>query len=345
MGPPGTGKAETCLDLLRDCGYASLLIPVDNTFDVDSIEKKILPGLKSLSTIGVVFDCAHRSATEDAIGAIAKMTADAVTCPFGVVVTSGDDEKSKFIPEKIGDAATISTLTVPPYDLIYEVMLASEGFLQYEMLASLLVQFMEYCKDACSKQAYHDFGLRAGKHTVKAAASCHVNREVAALRSALLLNVVAGMAADDQALATAKLMELFVAEEALGEASRAIRVLELGQYRHGILCIAEDPEACKAQLQENFGSDRNPMKECAATPEAIGEAIDGIVHQKVLVNGKMEDMEALNTLLDDNKVLKLADKEVKLGDLVNIIFILTPDDVKNLSPASVSRCGRVYFPA
>ena len=50
----------------------------------------------------------------------------------------------------------------------------------------------------------------------------------------------------------------------------------------------------------------------------------------------------MNSLLDDNKVLCLPNNErIQLGPHVKMVFEV--DDLSEASPATVSRCGMVYF--
>jgi len=64
----------------------------------------------------------------------------------------------------------------------------------------------------------------------------------------------------------------------------------------------------------------------------------------IVVDGPVDSLwiESMNSLLDDNKVLCLANNErIQLGPHVRLLFEV--DNLNEASPATVSRCGMVYF--
>lgn len=68
------------------------------------------------------------------------------------------------------------------------------------------------------------------------------------------------------------------------------------------------------------------------------------LQQWIVLDGPQDTLwiENLNTVLDDSKVLCLSNGErIKLNDTMKMIF--ETDHMRNVSPATVSRCGIIYL--
>ena len=52
---------------------------------------------------------------------------------------------------------------VPDFELICEIMLVAEGFLEARLLARKFITLYSLCKELLSKQDHYDWGLRAIK--------------------------------------------------------------------------------------------------------------------------------------------------------------------------------------
>lgn len=78
------------------------------------------------------------------------------------------------------------------------------------------------------------------------------------------------------------------------------------------------------------------IRECSAS--------DPTEYKWILVDGPVDSLwiETMNSLLDDNKVLCLSNNEgISLGNHCKMMFEV--DDLSQASPATVSRCGMIYF--
>jgi len=54
-------------------------------------------------------------------------------------------------------------MVVPDFELICEIMLVAEGFLDARLLARKFITLYTLCKELLSKQDHYDWGLRAIK--------------------------------------------------------------------------------------------------------------------------------------------------------------------------------------
>ena len=62
-------------------------------------------------------------------------------------------------------------MVVPDFELIAEIMLVAEGFLEARLLARKFLTLYTLCKELLSKQDHYDWGLRAIKSVLVVAGS------------------------------------------------------------------------------------------------------------------------------------------------------------------------------
>ena len=62
-------------------------------------------------------------------------------------------------------------MVVPDYELIAEIMLVAEGFINARILARKFLTLYTLCKELLSKQDHYDWGLRAIKSVLVVAGS------------------------------------------------------------------------------------------------------------------------------------------------------------------------------
>lgn len=65
-------------------------------------------------------------------------------------------------------------MVVPDLELICEIMLVAEGFLEAKTLARKFITLYNLCKELLSKQDHYDWGLRAIKSLLVVAGSLKV---------------------------------------------------------------------------------------------------------------------------------------------------------------------------
>ena len=66
-------------------------------------------------------------------------------------------------------------MVVPDLELICEIMLVAEGFIEAKMLARKFITLYKLCKELLSKQDHYDWGLRAIKSLLVVAGSLKVS--------------------------------------------------------------------------------------------------------------------------------------------------------------------------
>ncbi|RLV89556.1 hypothetical protein DV515_00014816, partial [Chloebia gouldiae] len=176
-GPAGTGKTETTKDLGRALGVM--------VYSCGNIYK----GLSQTGAWGC-FDEFNRISVEvlSVVAVQVKSVQDAIrekkksfnflgedinlVPSVGIFITMNPGYAGRTeLPENLKALFRPCAMVVPDFELICEIMLVAEGFLQARALARKFITLYQLCKELLSKQDHYDWGLRAIKSVLVVAGS------------------------------------------------------------------------------------------------------------------------------------------------------------------------------
>ncbi|KAL2088081.1 hypothetical protein ACEWY4_016909 [Coilia grayii] len=187
-GPAGTGKTETTKDLGRALGIMVYVFNCSEQMDYKSIGN-IYKGLAQTGVWGC-FDEFNRISVEvlSVVAVQVKTIQDAVrnkrqrflflgeeielkpTVGIFVTLNPGYAGRTE-LPENLKALFRPCAMVIPDFELICEIMLVAEGFIDARLLARKFISLYTLCKELLSKQDHYDWGLRAIKSVLVVAGS------------------------------------------------------------------------------------------------------------------------------------------------------------------------------
>ncbi|XP_072903303.1 LOW QUALITY PROTEIN: dynein axonemal heavy chain 11 [Hemitrygon akajei] len=188
LGPAGTGKTETTKDLGRSLGIMVYVFNCSEQMDYKSIGN-IYKGLAQTGAWGC-FDEFNRISVEvlSVVAVQVKTIQDAIKnkkkrfyflgelielkSSVGIFITLNPGYAGRAeLPENLKALFRPCAMVFPDFQLICEIMLMAEGFIDARMLARKFISLYTLCRELLSKQDHYDWGLRAIKSVLVVAGS------------------------------------------------------------------------------------------------------------------------------------------------------------------------------
>ncbi|CAD6190911.1 unnamed protein product [Caenorhabditis auriculariae] len=282
------------------------------------------------------------------------------------------------MPDNLKQLFRAVVMGVPDNELIAETILYSEGFTEANVLARKIVAVFKLSKEMLSKQQHYDWGLRALKTVLRGCGalrrSSPQKSETDVVVQALLLNTLSKLTFSDSKRFSSLIDDIFSSvDKQMAKYDKVFQLYEQLRQRMGVVVVGASGSGKTTiwrVLQRALLILKTPLQVIAFNPKAVArnkllghmdvdtrEWSDGIltmaardvikdtsVHRWIVCDGDIDPewVEALNSVLDDNRLLTMPSGErIQFGSNVNFIF--ETDSLKFASPATVSRMGMIYI--
>ncbi|KAK7889071.1 hypothetical protein WMY93_024631 [Mugilogobius chulae] len=368
-GPAGTGKTESTKDLAKALGLLCVVTNCGEGMDYMAVGK-ILSGLAQCGAWGC-FDEFNRidASVLSVISSQIQTIRNALILHLkrfqfegqeinldsrmGIFITMNPGYAGRTeLPESVKALFRPVVVIVPDLQQICEIMLFSEGFLVAKcssVLAKKMTVLYKLAREQLSKQSHYDFGLRALKSVLVMAGelkrgSPHLNEDVVLMRALRDMNLPK-FVFEDVPLFLGLISDLFPGLDCprVGYPDFNDAVENTLQDNKYVLLPNQVDKV--VQMYETMMTRHTTM---VVGPTGGGKSvvISTLCQAQtryILFDGDVDALwvENMNSVMDDNKLLTLANGErIRLQSHCALLFEV--GDLQYASPATVSRCGMVF---
>ncbi|XP_034494845.1 dynein heavy chain 10, axonemal isoform X4 [Ailuropoda melanoleuca] len=365
-GPAGTGKTETTKDLAKALGLLCVVTNCGEGMDYKAVGK-IFSGLAQCGAWGCFdefnrIDASVLSVISSQIQTIRNALIHQLTTfqfegqeisldsRMGIFITMNPGYAGRTeLPESVKALFRPVVVIVPDLQQICEIMLFSEGFLWAKTLAKKMTVLYKLAREQLSKQHHYDFGLRALKSVLVMAGelkrgSSDLREDVVLMRALRDMNLPK-FVFEDVPLFLGLISDLFPGLDCprvrYPDFNDAVEQV-LAENGYIVLPVQVDKVV---QMFETMLTRHTTM---VVGPTGGGKSV--VINtlcqaqtKYILFDGDVDALwvENMNSVMDDNKLLTLANGErVRLQAHCALLFEV--GDLQYASPATVSRCGMVY---
>jgi len=171
------------------------------------------------------------------------------------------------LPEDLVATNLNIKMTVPDRQAIMEVMLAIEGFSNFETNAENIARILVDCETYLSKQCHYDFGLRAIKSIIRTAggllkSDCSEtkNDESLAIKNAMLFILAGKTTQNDTKLLSKMIDNFYPGESKFGSLTKTQLFNYMLDIRHAVMAHGPEQKAVEFVEKAVASADENGFK-------------------------------------------------------------------------------------